>query len=321
MKSAYFDLSGTVLKYGTSNFIPLMADILRNMEGNGWNIYIVSSYTQMDCRKLLAEAKLDCHVRIASAAGSSKGEVIAQLQNSTTHGDSIFIDDQPKNLDSVLRACGSSVRVIGFVGSRKYTPELSRWCQKNNVELALSPSDLCEGLHVGIDSCNALFHSQAAWSDDDLCSLIPGLDHPCSSTAGESRHLDHRAVLCELLEYRKLRDYSPFWENIGWITCNECLWKALVRSVLKSMSLNPDDVLKGAYKHHEYTTAVKTFAAANQSIPLRAQFDRALRSMKKGIARIGVEAEMCRIANRPIERDRLATAESRLQECFGSISS
>jgi len=318
MRRAYFDLSGTILNYRTPRSLPLMAELLCAMSKKGWDISILSRYSTGQCKNLLnmAGINLPDRTRILSASGSNKGEILALDIQHQRVGKSFFIDDKPENLESVINACGNSVRVIGVIGSRKYVPALSQWCAKYGVELALSPIDLCEGLGVSLHGINPC-HFDHRFTEDELISLIPGLDHPLSAIGGETAHFDHRFVLSMLYECKSFAKYDKLWLNLGWITCNECLWKALVESVVLVLSLDRSDVLGKAYKAYEYTEAMRSFALRNLSVPLKSTFQKAITIMNRGIQEIGVDAEECRIANRPIERDRLLSIAQRFQECFG----
>jgi hypothetical protein len=316
MKIAFFDLSGTVLQYGEDRPIPLMPQLLSALSDQGWTVAIVSRHSHDHCTSLLAKAGIDCPVSVFSSGQSTKGRAVSTVLNDGRFDEGIFVDDKPENLMSVLQECAhATMRIIGFVGSRQYTPRLSHWCRQHNIELALSPSDLCEGLPAYVDS-GTLLNSRVKWSDQELAGLIAGLDHPMSAIAGPTPHLDHRMVLTELLENRNPQDYGPLWRNIAWITCNECLWKALVLTVLRSLSLDVREVLGTAYKHHEYTDALKEYATKTSKTVLRRPFEDALEHMAQGIQEIGVDAELCRIADREMERDRIAYAKKRVQDIF-----
>jgi hypothetical protein len=315
MKMALFDLSGTVFQYGTARPMPLMPEVLTALRDKGWKIAIVSRHSKDHCASLLTKAGIDYPVSVFSSGSSPKGQTVAGVLNETRCDESIYVDDKPDNLASVLHVCGGSItRLIGFVGSRKYTPHLSHWCRENQVELALSPPDLCEGLPVHVDSM-ALLHSAQKWSDEEVAALIPGLDHPMSAITGETGNFDHRTVLTELLENRHPRDYRLIWRNIAWITCNDCLWKALVRTVLQSLSLDVAQVLGAADKQQEYTDALRKLRS-NKREDLRLAFEHAVSEMVESIQEIGVDAETCRVNDRPMSRDRLKIARQRIHDAL-----
>jgi predicted HAD superfamily phosphohydrolase YqeG len=316
VKLAIFDLSGTLLQYGKPKAIPLMPDLLSALDSQGWKIAIVSRFPLSQCKALLVEANVDSPVTVLSSAGSTKGMVVARALQDTQYDEIVFVDDNPENLASVRQECQQAVRVIGFVGSRRYTPQLSRWCKHREFELALSPVDLIEGLRVHVDAGAAIFNSSDKWQESEVVALVPGLDDPLSFN-GETAYFDHRAILAELMDNRRLQDYESLWRNIVWISCNQCLWKVLVRTVLRSMSIDADHVLGAAYKHFEYTDALKKFARSNAAMPLRSGFDHAIVAMKEGIEAIGIEAETCRmIGLPPMEPDRIDAAERRVREAL-----
>jgi hypothetical protein len=315
MRMAFFDLSGTILQYGKDKPIPLMEHLLRALGDQEWEVGIVSRHTQDHCNALLARAGIDCPVSIFPSGGATKGATISRILKQARYDESIFVDDKPENLASVLQECAGNTRIIGFVGSRRYTPELSRWCLQHGIELALSSLDLCEGLRIHADSTD-LLNSDGKWNEEELVALIPGSDHPLSALLGETGYFDHRAVLTELLENRHVQDYGRLWRNIAWITCNECLWKALVRTVLRSLSLDLRQVLGTADTHDEYTDALNDYASRTSNNKLRQTFEGALAMMEQGVQEIGVEAEMCRIADRAMDRDRIARARVRIQDAL-----
>lgn len=323
MKYAFFDLSGTVLKYATNRPIPLMPEIMKAMDRAGWKIAIVSNYLADDCKALLENTKLTFKPKILSSAYASKGEILKKELQRKQSDQIIFVDDKPSNLASVMKHCGDKVRIIGFVGSGKYVPQLSDWCAEHKIELALSPSDLCEGLPVSLEAYDILNADRVKYSEKDLVSLIPGLDHPMSSTTGETRHFDHRAVFSALFNGKRaesLKDYKRFWRAIAWITCNECQWKALVQSACAYAELPVEGVIGDAYKHYEYTDTLKKYVAAHPCNRLRRTFEVAMGEMKTGINEIGVTAESCRIgkSNRRFERDRIQKNEMRIADCFAT---
>ena len=228
----------------------------------------------------------------------------------------LFLDDKPANLDSVKRECGDMVRTVGCVGSRKYCPQLSEWCFRNGVELALSVPDLFEGLAISCAVSGGLVGATSHLSEDDIALLIPGLDHPLSAIAGETSHFDHRAVLVHLLGDRPIEDFQRLWANIAWITCRECLFKAVVETVILFLRLDRKNVLKTAYKHHEYMDALGDFATCHPEIDFKSPFSQAFDSANEGISQIGVHAEKCRIFGRWVDVDRLKFARENINKCL-----
>lgn len=315
-KHAYIDLLGTIVHHKKPRPVPLMDSLLRAMGDQGWRITVLSSYLPAQARQVIDEAgiSLPGETRILSSSGRDKGEVLLAELHGLKAGEIIFLDDKPQNLASVKNACPDRVRVIGFIGSRKYAPALSQWCAASRVELALSTVDLCEGLGVGVN-CEIPSDFRKL-TESELISLIPGLDHPMSAIAGETADFDHRSICAMLFDYKKLKNFEEFWSNIAWITCNECLWKVLVGSVVLAKSLRREDVLGKACKDHEYTVALKSYAQRHPAIDLKSTFETSMAFMQAGIRKLGIEAEDCRMANRPTEKDRLQVIERRIQECF-----
>jgi hypothetical protein len=315
-KHAYIDLLGTIVHHKKPRPVPLMDSLLRAMGDQGWRITILSSYLPAQVRQLIDEAGISLlgETRILSSAGRDKGEVLRSDLHGQNADEIIFLDDKPQNLASVKNACPDQVRAIGIVGSRKYVPALSKWCAASHVELALSTVDLCEGLGVCLSS--EIPSDFRKFTESELISLIPGLDHPMSAIAGETADFDHRSICAMLFNYKKLKNFEEFWSNIAWITCNECLWKVLVESVVLARSLRREDVLGKAYKDHEYTAALKSYTRLHPAVDLKSTFETAMAFMQAGIRKLGIEAEDCRMANRPIEKDRLQAIAQRMQACY-----
>ncbi|MBF0501967.1 MAG: hypothetical protein HQM09_17645 [Candidatus Riflebacteria bacterium] len=312
MNRAFFDLSGTILHHNTKRPLPLMPGLLKSLSYNGWSVDIVTDRSEACARLLLERAGLDHPYPIHSSSFSSKGRIVKGLidSHSDDTGVSVFIDDRPRHLESVRKHCGDRVRVIGFVGSRLTSPELSRWCHKGKYDMALSPVDLFEGLGV----CGG--GDLSKFSEGEIACLIPGLEHPMSSITGETANFDHRSILYELLWQRNLTDYSPIWRNIGWITCSECLWKVLVETVLGARAIYRSVALGNAYKFDEYTFALKTFVAVNPEIPILETFERACSLIKQGINEIGPEAADCRMTGKSSAADRLQFISDQLDVVF-----
>ena len=316
-KHAFIDLLGTVIHHRTERELALMGSFLRGLASqHGWNITILTSFGHKHACQLVEHLDLPESVQIVSSAGTTKGLVINASIHNIGDADYLYLDDKPKNLASVRDACGKKVRVIGFVGSHKYTPAISEWCAHNEVELALSVSDLCEGLHVDCDAYGELVDSGNKWTEDEISMLIPGLDHPLSPLAGETCYLDHRAAMHELLDNREIADYPRIWQQMAWITCGECLVKVCVRSVIKSIGIDHQKVLGSAYKYQEYLSALRRFAEAHREIDFRRVFNRAFSCAQDGIRSLGIEAERCRISDRPIDFHRLDFARERVTQCL-----
>lgn len=315
---AFIDLQGVVLHHRTGSVLPLMDIFLRGLRRKGWQLNIFTSHMVKQAEAMIAGKNLPSETRIVSTCGRAKGVVLREEIRKTGAGKYLFLDDKPENLASVRERCGDAVRAVGFVGSRKYCPELSDWCCRNSVELGLGVPDLLEGLEVSNEPPDGWAKATSQLSEEDLALLIPGLDHPRSALAGETQHFDHRPVMNQLLGRPKIADFPRLWENIAWITCRECLLKALIESVIKSLGLKRSDVLGNAYTCAEYLAALSQFAADNRAIKIefKSAFNKAFAYAYEGISQIGIGAEKCRMSRRPIDGDRLEFARIKIRECF-----
>ncbi len=315
---AFIDLQGVVLHHRTGSVLSLMDIFLRGLRHNGWQLNIFTSHTVEQAEAMIAGKNLPSDMRIVSTCGRAKGVALREEIRRIGNGQYLFLDDKPANLASVREQC-SEVRAIGFVGSGKYCPKLSDWCYRNRVELGLSVPDLFEGLEVSNEPSGGWVKAVSHLSEEDLALLITGLDHPRSAIAGETPHFDHRPVINQLLERRKIADFPRFWENIAWITCRDCLLKVLIESVIKWLGLERTDVLGNAYTCNEYLVALREFVAKDREIErdFKSAFNKAFASTDRGISQIGAAAENCRISRRPIDIDRLEFARTKVSECLG----
>lgn len=305
-----FDLEGVILQYGKKRLIPLMDKLLDHLAGSGCRTIILSSHSKEDCARRLQGSGYDpgAGVEIMSSEGSDKGAVVADLLRESGCASCMFVDDKPANLESVLRKCGDKVRVIGFLGSRRYARTLSAWCLSNRVELALSSVDLGKVLnyepevHLG---------AAAAWSDKELAELLPGLEHPASSMGGDT----DRAILAVLQEREVIQDYESVYTNACWIACGECLWKVFSEFVARS--LGHDDRILG-YSAGAHTSSLKElYDKSSDPAAFRSAFGSAFSRMMAGIREIGVDAENCRLKNLPMDKNRIKFVREQLREVFG----
>ena len=310
MKTVFFDLLGTIIHHKTYRPLPLMKELIQAFKHKRWSVVIVSSCSKGEAEKLLQKAGIKPPTAILSSSkskGGEKGEVIAQYLATHPSEQNFFVDDKRANLESVKNQCGDRVRVIGFVGSRKYVPALSAWCTKNRVELAISTPDLCAGLGFEARLSGQDDERLLNWKERELIDLLPG-----------SPDTIQRAVFAFLLERKGISDFDYLWRNIAWMSCPECpvefLVLAFVASVLKY--LGSDLYLLNSGTGAKHTQALKDFVARNPDLDFHSAFTHALAVLKQGRVEIGVEAEKCRISGRHIAHDRIEKVENRLIAVF-----
>ena len=190
--------------------------------------------------------------------------------------------------------------MIGFLGSRKYEPAISAECLRNNIELALSPVDLCETLNVGLngDLCRKM-------EVEDLIFLLPGLDHPLSSLAGETANFDHRVIFAALRDNGFINK-DDILRNLGWITCRECFLKTIIEIVAASKGVEIGKIVTGEGKYKDYLEGLR-MSGLKQS--LEEDFKHAFEKVREGIEQIGRDAEKCRPVGRRIDLDRIEWAQ------------
>lgn len=300
-KLACFDLKGTLVNHrNLTSQIPLMDQLMKGLERAGWTLYLLSTYRPQDARRILNAAGVATRLNIFDLAGEDKGVALSKILQKTRAKKVLYIDDKPANLADVKRLHDDRVRIIGFVGSMKYAAGefgIASWCTRNRVELALSSVDLCETLRIWISDRHV-----DSLSADELVMLIPGLDHPRSAIAGETANFDHRCVIAKLLR-RDIAGYEDtILKKMAWITCHECLLKAVVEVAILAAHLDRHVILGNAYKAHEYESMIR---ANRDNRALRDMLIRALNCLQDGIAEIGRDAERCRPMGRNIDLDRI----------------
>jgi hypothetical protein len=310
MQHAWFDLRGTILRHDRPQVVPLMPELIAAMQDQDWNVSVVTRFSLADAKARLRNAGVDLKVPIFSVA--DRAADAAALARTLPENETVtVIDNKPENLLALRDVGHPRVRPLGFVGSHQYGRNLAKVCAKNGIELALSSPDLSETLQVDL----------SMWEDDfsdnpqGLADMIPGLDHPFSSLAGETGCFDHRRPIRDLI--RTCPNWWDFiWDRLGWITCNECLWKALVELSIARVGLERDKVLHKAYKADEYTKALQQCDAAVKSTLVN-ELGSALRRVEAGLSVIGPEAEQCRPKGRSIEPDRIQLAYRRIEAVAG----
>ena len=305
-----FNLNGTLVNHETSKVIkaiPFMPDLLNGFNNINYDVCVLSKFPEIESINILKMANIKFPGTILSSHKADAGTIIARyLQNGVPCNHCTFIDDNPKNLESVLNIFGKTIRLIGFIGSRKHARELSSWCKEKQVELALSPYDLhCAlGDHLPSDFSQYL--------NDDLIWLIPGLNNLSSSP--------DRCILRDLLTINAEKiDYKKLWKNIGWIRNRGDLWSTLARTVVQSCGIEENAVFVNSYTPDSYTANLKEFAKKNPSMPLRSSFEKALDYMLEGINEIGqdAEAEDCRIgSSSAFDKDRIKYVQKCIREVF-----
>lgn len=299
------DLSGTLMHHETKRPVALMPELLTSANNEGWSVFVVSRYPAEAIQSSLDQLGLSDMAVPVSSAGSNKGKVMAEIVGRHDAEVAVFIDDKPDNLKSAAEIGNRRLRVIGFIGSRKYTPALSDWCINNSVELALSALDLAETLRIPLSIDTDVDRWLDKYTPDEIADLLLGSDHPASAKTAETVVADHRAAPYLVLESEDRVNYQLFWQNLAWVSCRECTWKLLVRSVLQSMGLEEKSTLGSPYYDHEYVSAVAKFSREHPEATVLPKLREAIEVVEKGVKAIGVKAAECRPDGRWFNRDRV----------------
>lgn len=230
MKVVCFDVTGTLIDHKTQVPIPLMPKLLHSLQHEGWQLQALTSWGPAEARILAgkmsqAAGLRDADIKVVSSP--DKAAWIKQLLRTDDVELVCFVDDKPEHLENVKQIDDARLRVIGFLGSRKYAPLAGERCLTQGMEYSLTAVDLATRFFV---SLSHEFDDLKDLTIVELINLIPGLEHPCSATAGENWVFDHRMVPKELFErWKEWSDDAAMirqcWKNLAWIKCDECMWK------------------------------------------------------------------------------------------------
>lgn len=254
IKTICFDIGGTILECGsTEHTVPLMPELVRSLYDRGWRCLFVTGRERTSAARSL-ERILRRKVGDAVITSSDKGATVKSiLAECGTEDSVVFVDNAPRHLHSACALGDERVTAIGFAGGLSNAVELGQACAELGIGLALSAVDLAEALECPLTSPAKV--SPEAW-----VRLIPGLSHPASAICGETWVFDHRAPLAALS--RREKWWLLAWPRIGWIGCEECLWKIFSRSVIEAAGMDAHKVLGDAYKAREYLEALREASPA-----------------------------------------------------------
>jgi hypothetical protein len=311
---AHIDLSGTILQHKVSDRpVPLMPQLLRSMQENGWQVTVTSiRFSASETKLAMAAAGIDLDVEAIIAP--NKGEAVKEaLAANPDAEEAVVVDDRGGNLDDVLALRDKRVRAMGFIGSRKYCPQLCVRCATWGIGVALSAPDLAEALGVPLRvDPDSLELTCEEWS-----SLIAGLDHPFSESEAVTERFDH-ALPVEGLRRTCTDWWKHAWWQLGWITCAECLWKAVVASAIEAAGLNCEEVLEHPGLPDDCAERLR-LAPAGKKEKLKPQFVAALELITRGLGEVGPEADKCRPRGRTVDAERVERTIARLGEVYGDV--
>lgn len=288
-KIACFDLSGTLVSHSDRRRpIPFMDALARTMQSQGWGVYIVTSWSEYAAADIVDGAGLDlgCEIR---HAGYKAPAVTAILEANPAAERLVFVDDKPRHLKDVAELDDGRVRALGFVGSRKYCPDLAEHCLRHGIELALSAADLATTLMIDLTGVSP----GRNWTPEEWATLIPGMDHPFTRSGRLfGQYFDYDRPF-DMLRENSDRWWEYVWPQMGWITCRKCLFKTLIETVCAASGKNMQPIWGKPDRFPEY---VKRFRhlKANIKSDLEPHFAAGLGELTRGIEDIGAAANHCR---------------------------
>lgn len=285
MRVACFDITGTLIHHKTREPIPLMPKLLQSLRHGRWEIRIVTSWGESSAEKLLAPVILKAGLSASEFqihSGSDKASVVASILAQGVD-QVIFVDDRPEHIEAVCKVRDPRLRVFGFLGSQKYAPQSGECSAQAGASYALSAIDLAEHLSTSVLGMAWDLNGLTA---EDLVTLVPGLRHPWSATAGETSCNDHRQVPSLLDRHDLAVDTRErLWMHLAWVRCNECMFKWVVRLGVREFCQDKD-LLGEAYKVEDHLAALHQHPEDRKRL-VAGLLEHRVPLMRNGIDRIG----------------------------------
>ncbi len=310
---ACIDLSGTLLDHHEMDRpVALMPQVLNAMLREGWRVLVLTRYTERYADDRLKDAGVETNFEVVQVPG--KQSFVEKLLEDPEVEKLLYVDDNPVSIADISAIEDERVRVLGFVGSAKYCPQLPNECMQGGTSLALSAPDLAEALAVPLTP----ELGKLSLSPQSLASLLPGLPDPLGGEPLPASGFDQTAPLA------LLRGSTPDWwrfarRKLGWLTAADGLWCAVVEAAVAATDVDRAALLTGAETAQEYADSL-TGASPDLKRPLEAGFAETIEDVVLGVAELGAEAEICRPAGREMEPGRLENVFARLQETFGETA-
>lgn len=322
MKVACFDVSGTLVHHVTREPIPLMPMLLHSAWQHGWYLKATTTWGKSAAKEFLTSVCGTgqipaCAIEIVSSY--DKTEYITRLLSEDPETRVFFVDDKPEHIEAARQIRDERLRVIGFLGTRKYAPVAGERCSALGIEYALTAIDLAERLQIPLPVGVMELH-ELRLPAEQVIDLIPGLHHPGSSLAGETGIADHRMVFAELSKRREewvgcKTLVNRFWRNLAGVKCDECMWKLMVHLALLQAGVDSKDVLGKANKAHEYTSALQS-APTDVRHQLHGCLRKGLDQMAAGMEEIGGKVAGQECDDYPDARSRIERNRLRVSEAF-----
>jgi hypothetical protein len=319
MKTVCFDLTGTLVDHHSGKPLALMPNLLSGFAMSDWKVVFMTRWSEGRAEALIGPVLESSTLRrdqLDLISTDNKAGAIRQLMESNVTK-LVFIDDKPENLLAVASLADPRLRVIGFLGSRKYVPGAADFCQREGIEYALSPINLAEaeGLNVSIPFAEPEEHS---FQVRELLELLPGLHHPASALAGETSVFDHRMIPTMLLRSEvnlSNAEFARFWNNLAWVCCNECQWKLMVRLATRQAGIDEQVVLEGAYSAEEHLAALQSAPEEIRNRLALPMLD-GFALMQDGIEEVGNGASFAPCNGCPMDVNRMDLNRQRLSDVW-----
>lgn len=307
---ACFDLSGTLLEHEELRRpVPLMPAVLDGLAERGWGLKVLTRTTVSYAGERLDAADVELPAELMQV--ESKREALEEVLEDETVHEVLFVDDNPRSVDAISQIDDDRLRVLGIVGSGKYCPELSIRCAQFSVQVALSAPDLAAILSVPL----AVPEGEVDFTTEEWASLMRGLADPVAGGQLQETGFPEAWPL-EGLRARP-EWWAAAWPQIGWVANGAGVWKLLVDSVLEAADLR-EEASDAADWEPQAVTEWLGNLSGGQKMHLQSFFAKALESLIQGIARIGAEAELCRPAGLPLQRDRVEATFDHLESLYGT---
>jgi hypothetical protein len=145
MKIVCIDINGTSVHHESGEPIPLMPELVRAFQSDGWRTIFLTCWQIPEAMSLLIPFFSTCRDRmnrVEIVASADKAKVLSSLLKEYRLERLVFFDDKPQNFLAAAEVRSDALQVIAFLGSGKYAPTSKFEAKRKAISFAHSPIDL-----------------------------------------------------------------------------------------------------------------------------------------------------------------------------------
>ena len=246
-----------VLRTAPGDFYPLMRRLVSALHLCERETSVVNIWSPFASDELLIEGVLPTRGQPAPQPPPTivRGNVADAIQattSATAPARIVAILGCAEHIRIVAETSPQPVQVIGFAGLAgseassdvDLRKRLIHICRQHDIPVALSAIDVAETLYALEVATLSWPWSNTSPSIGESIALIPGLNHPLSGLAGRTPAAYHNAPFRPVMdETLSEQQYRQVWRNLAWMRCHQCLWKAVVATVIRAAGMERKEVL------------------------------------------------------------------------------